>query len=151
MLKLMLKNKNCAQSYQICMNTSLLTADNLERLFYQGILIYCKQQILRGTKLSRFTGFQRNVGKTVTILLNYNTYLNEPLNISRQNFCILSKIRENRKSFVPRRICCLRYAVIGNGCSIRVYQSFVAIMLALCLMLLVTYYAQCWHNWLFPS
>ena len=41
------------------------------------------------------------------------------------------------------------YVLLNNGCSIRVYQSFVAIfkktipiMLALCSMLSVTYYAQ---------
>ena len=39
MLKIMLKNKNCAQSIitiyiQIYMNKSLLVADNVERLFY---------------------------------------------------------------------------------------------------------------------
>ena len=39
MLNIMLKNKNCAQyiitiCIQIYLNKSLLTADNLERLFY---------------------------------------------------------------------------------------------------------------------
>ena len=44
MLKIMLKNKNCTQSIitiyiQIGMNKSLLIADNLGRLFYQGAFI----------------------------------------------------------------------------------------------------------------
>ena len=49
-LLIMLKNKNCTWSIitiyvQICMNNSLLTADKLERLFYQGAL-YKWQQII---------------------------------------------------------------------------------------------------------
>ena len=39
-------------------------------------MYYRKQQILCSTKLSRFTGFYQNVGKTFTILLTYNAYLN---------------------------------------------------------------------------
>ena len=35
----------------------------------------------------------------------------------------------------------IHYVLLGNDCSIRVYQSF-PMMLALCLMLSVTYYAQ---------
>ena len=42
--------------------------------------------------------------------------------------------------------CQQKYVSLDNDCSIRVYQSFITkmflIMLALCLMLSVTYYAQ---------
>ena len=49
MLKIMLKNKNCAYSVftirvQVCVNKPLLTLDNLERLFYQGVLNKWQQQ-----------------------------------------------------------------------------------------------------------
>ena len=76
---------------------------------------YRKLQILRGTKLSQFTGFLQTVGKTVAVLLNYNTYFFEQaIEISRENFRVLSKIHENRKSFVLRGICCLRYTLLHN-------------------------------------
>ena len=39
-------------------------------VYYQGYIIkYHKQQKFRGTRLSRFTGFYQNVGKTFAFLL----------------------------------------------------------------------------------
>ena len=61
----------------------------------------------------------------------------------------------NKSSLIVDNVCIrvykqnTLYVLLDNDCSIRVYQSFVAIlqkiipiMLALCLMLSVTYYAQ---------
>ena len=47
---------------------------------------YHEQQNHRGTKLSWFTGFLQNVGKTVVVLLNYNIYFNEPLKLVEKTF-----------------------------------------------------------------
>ena len=58
---------------------------------------YRKQQILRNTKLSRFTGFQQNAGKTVAVLLNYNTYLIEPLKLVEKTFALYRKSAKTAK------------------------------------------------------
>ena len=62
-------------------------------LLIEGIrfVAYRKQQIFRGTKLSRFTGY---LGKTVAVLLNYNTYLNEPLKLVEKTFAFCRKSRK---------------------------------------------------------
>ena len=49
----------------------MMSATVNEHLLY--IQIYRKQQKFRGTKLSRFTGFYQNVGKTFAFLLQFIT------------------------------------------------------------------------------
>ena len=67
---------------------------------------YRKHQILHGTNFRSSLIF--NVRKTVAVL----QYIFEraiEIKFYRENFHVLSKIRENCENFVPRRICCLRY------------------------------------------
>ena len=66
---------------------------NIPIHLYQ-VIFYHKQQILCGTKLSQFTSY---VGKTVVVLLNYNTYLNEPLKLVEKTFAFCQKSTKTTK------------------------------------------------------
>ena len=74
-------------------------------------MIYHKQQILRGTKLSRFTGFLAECRENCRGFVKLQYIFEQAIEISRENFRVLSKIRE---SFVPLRICCLRHIHIAS-------------------------------------
>ena len=85
----------------------------------QGML-YRKQQILRGTKLSQFTGFQQNVGKTVVVLLNYNTYSNKPLKLVEKTFVFCRKSAKTVKVLYHEDllftvICCIGLQLVTTG------------------------------------
>ena len=96
------------------------------------LFILCKK--LRGRKVSQFIGFYHNVGKTFTDLLlismitTFWVYIgtqNGTYKINRENFCGLSKIRENHKGFLPHRFCCLRCMLMSSGSAIIMISSSV--------------------------
>ena len=70
--------------------------------------IYRKQQILRSTKLSRFTVFLAEYRENHRGFVKLQYIFERAIEISTENFRVLLKIHENRESFVPRKICCLR-------------------------------------------
>ena len=63
----------------------------------------------RGTKLSRFTGYLAQCRENCRGFVKLQYIFERAIEISRENFRGLSKIRENRESFVPRKICCYYY------------------------------------------
>ena len=70
---------------------------------------YRKQQILRGDKTFTVHWFLAECRENCRDFVKMQYIFERAIEISRENFRVLSKIRENRESFVPRRICCLRY------------------------------------------
>ena len=70
--------------------------------------IYHKQQILCGTKLSPFTGFLAECRENCRGFVKLQYIFERAIEISRENFHVLSKMHENRESFVSLRICCLQ-------------------------------------------
>ena len=75
------------------------------------VCTYCKQQVLRSTKLSRFTvtGFLAECRENRSGFVKLQYVFERAIEISRKLLRFIENIRENHESFVPRRICCLRY------------------------------------------
>ena len=96
MLKIMLK-KNCAQSIiTICIQTFMsklqLIADNVERLFYQGVFMNCSEIpygdfCLRGPNLCKLCGI-RTMGLHILILQLLSTH-NQPLLLCVTALCLV--------------------------------------------------------------
>ena len=76
------------------------------------IVNYCKRERLSERKVSWFTEFHLNVGKTfASVASSVLKELKKAIaqKIHRENFCVLSKFHKNCSSFILLKFCHLRY------------------------------------------
>ena len=90
-----------------------------------GILTTCmyrKRQKLSERKVSWFTGFHPNVGKTFVAFIStvWKGKSIAQLNIRWENFCGSSKIH---KTFLPLNFCCLRYMIFRNATQVKITSA----------------------------
>ena len=102
----------CIQQTSYIQFSRLRLREKPRKLEAWKFFIYRKQQILRSTKLSRFSWIFNKTRKFCLLISMAHSNMYRNLTKPRQFSLHYAKKPVNRESYVPRRICCLRYMVL---------------------------------------